>query len=179
MKDYYQTLGLRRAASADEIRKAYLKLAKKLHPDVNAQNNYFEERFKSIQEAYEVLSDPSKKLKYDQDWANAHQPKSSAPKPPPNFKQPAANANWAEMFRRQQHRARKKQENIQEERKRHFYAMLISIGVVALLIPVAVILFYLIVSIAGFRWAWLILLLLIFGGAMYKFMRDYRKMKGS
>ena len=64
--DYYQTLGVERDADADEIRKAYRKLARKHHPDLNPGDKSAEERFKKVQEAYDILSDPKKKQMYDQ-----------------------------------------------------------------------------------------------------------------
>lgn len=64
-KNHYQTLGVSRSASHQEIKTAYKKLAKKFHPDKNNGDNYFEERFKEILEAYEVLTDLHKKEKYD------------------------------------------------------------------------------------------------------------------
>lgn len=64
-KDYYESLGLTKSASAEEIKKAYRSLAKEWHPDKNPNNKEAEEKFKEISEAYEVLSDPNKKNNYD------------------------------------------------------------------------------------------------------------------
>lgn len=63
--DYYSLLGVDKKASADQIKKAYRKLAVKYHPDKNAGNKTAEEKFKEINEAYDVLSDPEKRKKYD------------------------------------------------------------------------------------------------------------------
>ncbi len=66
LKDYYATLGVSRDASEDDIKKAFRKLARKYHPDVATDKKAAEERFKEINEAYEVLGDPAKRRKYDQ-----------------------------------------------------------------------------------------------------------------
>ncbi|MGD8353103.1 MAG: molecular chaperone DnaJ [Pseudomonadota bacterium] len=65
-RDYYEVLGLSKGASADEVKKAYRKLARKHHPDVNPGDKKAEDRFKEISEAYAVLSDEKKRAEYDQ-----------------------------------------------------------------------------------------------------------------
>ncbi len=65
-KDYYAILGVSKTASPEDIKQAFRKLARKFHPDVNPGNKQAEARFKEINEAYEVLSDPDKRKKYDQ-----------------------------------------------------------------------------------------------------------------
>jgi curved DNA-binding protein len=69
-KDYYAVLGVDKQATAKDIQRAYRKLARQYHPDVNPNNKGAEERFKEINEAYEVLSDPEKRKQYDELGAN-------------------------------------------------------------------------------------------------------------
>ena len=65
-RDYYEVLGVSKGASEEEIKKAYKKLARKYHPDLNPDNKEAEEKFKEVNEAYEILSDSNKKARYDQ-----------------------------------------------------------------------------------------------------------------
>ncbi len=74
--DYYKALGIEKNASEDDIKKAYRKLARKLHPDLNPNDKTAQQKFQQINEANEVLSDPEKRKKYDQygkDWQHADQ----------------------------------------------------------------------------------------------------------
>lgn len=83
-KDYYKTLGIDRTASADELKRAYRKLARKYHPDVSKEKNA-EDKFKAVQEAYEVLKDPEKRGQYDQLGPNYRAGQQF--RPPPDWEQ--------------------------------------------------------------------------------------------
>jgi curved DNA-binding protein len=83
-KDYYDTLGLTRGAGAEEIKRAYRKLARKYHPDVSKERNA-EARFKDVQEAYEVLKDPERRAAYDQ-LGRDYRPGQQF-RPPPDWEQ--------------------------------------------------------------------------------------------
>jgi curved DNA-binding protein len=82
-KDYYESLGVPRTANDVEIKKAFRKLAREYHPDVAKDKKKAEERFKEINEAYEVLSDPDKRKKYDE--LGAHWKSGAEFRPPPGF----------------------------------------------------------------------------------------------
>ena len=95
-RDYYETLGVSKTASEEEIRSAFRKLARKYHPDVAKDKKTAEEKFKEINEAYEVLSDPEKRKKYDQLGANWNQP--GGFQPPPDWgggAQPGGYYQWS------------------------------------------------------------------------------------
>ena len=77
-RDYYEILGVNRDADAEEIRKAYRKLAVKYHPDKNPGDKQAEEKFKELGEAYEALSEPQKRAAYDQYGHAAFDPRQRA-----------------------------------------------------------------------------------------------------
>src|SRR6202023_26855 len=87
-RDYYETLGVSKTGTENEIRSAFRKLARKYHPDVAKDKKAAEEKFKQINEAYEVLSDPEKRTKYDQLGANWNQPGGFQPPPQWGEQQP-------------------------------------------------------------------------------------------
>src|SRR5438876_12411436 len=82
-RDYYETLGVSKTATDEEIRSAFRKLARKYHPDVAKDKKAAEEKFKEINEAYEVLGDPDKRKKYDQLGADWNRP--GGVQPPPGW----------------------------------------------------------------------------------------------
>src|ERR1700730_17294293 len=95
-RDYYETLEVPRGATDEEIRKAYRKLARKYHPDVNRGDKSAEEKFKEIGEAYQVLSDSEKRRRYDQLGANWKAGTDFTP--PPGSGAGANFGDFADMF---------------------------------------------------------------------------------
>src|SRR5947207_3304456 len=95
-KDYYESLGVPRTASDAEIKKAFRKLAREYHPDVAKDKKKAEEKFKEINEAYEVLSDPAKRKKYDELGPNWKQ--GAEFRPPPGWEQFAGAGGGGRAF---------------------------------------------------------------------------------
>src|SRR4051812_28256043 len=95
-QDYYASLGVPRTATPDEIKKAYRKLARTHHPDLNPGDKEAEEKFKEVQEAYDVLSDPEKRKRYDRLGSNWRA--GAAYRPPPDSSEEAGNGEPDEFF---------------------------------------------------------------------------------
>jgi curved DNA-binding protein len=95
-RDYYETLGVAKTATSDDIRKAFRKLARQYHPDVAKDKKNAEEKFKQINEAYEVLSDTAKREKYDRMGADWQQYEQAGGRPGPGRAgQPGGGVRWS------------------------------------------------------------------------------------
>lgn len=95
IKDYYDVLGVKRDAPDEDIKKAYRKLARKFHPDLNPGDKTAEEQFKRLQEAYDVLSDTENRKLYDQYGENWRAAKAGAGPPPPGWEEAQRGASGA------------------------------------------------------------------------------------
>lgn len=95
-RDYYSALGVPRTATSDDIKKAYRKLARKLHPDLNPGDNEAKDKFTELQEAYEVLNDPEKRKRYDRLGANWKS--GSESRQPHDWEQPGGEAGDSEQY---------------------------------------------------------------------------------
>jgi DnaJ-class molecular chaperone len=95
MRDPYEVLGVPRGASADEIKQAYRKLAKKLHPDLNPGNQRLEQSFKEVASAYDLLSDADKRGRFDRGEIDA----TGAEKPQRSYYKNYAEGDWGERYR--------------------------------------------------------------------------------
>lgn len=104
-EDYYKTLGIKRTATADDIRKAYRRLARKYHPDVNPGDKSAEEKFKQLSEAHDILSDAKKREVYDQYGTYSDHLRDARPGPSagPHTTGPDFNFNWGGTTREQGH----------------------------------------------------------------------------
>src|SRR3954463_3482118 len=94
-KDYYETLGVPRNASDADIKKAFRKLAREYHPDVAKNKKQAEEKFKELNEAYEVLGDAAKRKKYDELGSNWRAYEQAGAQPPPGGARPGG---WSSNF---------------------------------------------------------------------------------
>lgn len=124
MQTYYSILGVPITASAEDIKKAFKSLAKAHHPDKNPGSAYHDEKFKQINEAYQVLSDPSKKSKYDAYILYGHNTTTTNQQranPTPNYQQSA--------YRRPKRDPKKEEEERKLKRKYYFYTAVFAVGI--------------------------------------------------
>lgn len=113
MTNYYQILGIDRNTSITEIKRAYKKLAVKFHPDKNDGDKYFEERFKEIQGAYEVLSNPKRKADYDRIYDSIYTATESN-----KYKQPRSGHSSTNNDNNNRQKEKQKRETEEAEKRR-------------------------------------------------------------
>lgn len=110
-KDHYRTLGVSSTANLSVIKTSYRKLSKKFHPDVNDGDKFFEERFKEIQEAYEILSDDIKRRRYDFDRFGKEQSFQGFHEKDQDFKKEPESPNQDKSFTEEDLNANTKENN--------------------------------------------------------------------
>lgn len=116
MKNHYQTLGIKRNSETKEIKQAYKKLALKFHPDKNNGDKYFEERFKEIQEAYETLTHPQKKIKYDRNFDSFFYDKQTENQSQSQSKNKNTNTSYSNQKEAERKQEEKKKEDAEKSR---------------------------------------------------------------
>lgn len=116
MKNHYQTLGIKRNAETKEIKQAYKKLALKFHPDKNNGDKYFEERFKEIQEAYETLTHPQKKIEYDRNFDSFFSDKQTENRSQSQSKNKNTNTSYSNQKEAERKQEEKRKEDAEKSR---------------------------------------------------------------
>ncbi len=164
MKNHYRTLGVRRSASPEEIKASYRQLAKRLHPDLNQHRPAAAERFKEVQEAYQILSDKYKRASYDLQLFYPIRPKVNRNYSSAKAKQSPQAVNWAEVFRKRAEAKIRREAEKKEEERRHRIAIIWAVLFMAVIPGLFMMLLYL----SDPFWAFATLTLLLVGVLLRK-----------